>query len=530
MVNRFVQLVVLFIGLLLAGPADAQQKLVIAVGNNLGFDDEEPLHYAQKDAKRFARLLTDLGDARPERVFLLLGQDPHKLEQVIGEAKGRAAELRNQGHDVMLIFYYAGHGESQALHLGPKRLPLERLQALLDEVPANVRILLIDSCQSSGGSRSRGVVRAAPFDIQVQTNPLSGVVTVTSASPGEPAQESDQLGGAVFSHYLLSGLRGPADRDGDRQVTLQEAYDFAYSRTLLRTATTRQGTQHPSFDVDLEGSGPVVLTRTQRASVLLQFLPEADIRYLVYSLPSRSILAEVPARPDRKVSLALPPGRFLVQRRGPDGHGITQVDLPWGGADTIRPEQFTNVEFQQLAVRGGRIELHNWMFSADYSTEVLVTEGARWAHGSNLSIGYAFGNLLAELRLAVLYASLAYLRYTGSELRLGVRPTLSYGFGNHRYTARFGLGLSIEPTWQFLDHLEAERLKAAGMRYEEYFTSTGLGPHFVANLSIALFAFTTAHLELSYTPLWIHTWTENDDKELTMRHALGLNIGLGYAF
>ena len=53
---------------------------------------------------------------------------------------------------------------------------------------------------------------------------IEGDVYITSTGPNEPAQEWEALGGGLFTHHLLSGLRGAADRDTDGRVTLFEAY------------------------------------------------------------------------------------------------------------------------------------------------------------------------------------------------------------------------------------------------------------------------------------------------------------------
>ena len=72
----------------------------------------------------------------------------------------------------------------------------------------------------------------------------SGFVRAKSRSPlaataaSEDAQESDELRGSFFTHYLVSGLLGAADEDGDGAVTLAEAYDHAYAATLRATSRT----------------------------------------------------------------------------------------------------------------------------------------------------------------------------------------------------------------------------------------------------------------------------------------------------
>ena len=76
----------------------------------------------------------------------------------------------------------------------------------------------------------------------------------------EAAQESDKIGASFFTHYLISGLRGAADTAGNGLVTLNEAYSYAFQETLASTEKTQYGPQHPAYDINLSGSGDLVLT------------------------------------------------------------------------------------------------------------------------------------------------------------------------------------------------------------------------------------------------------------------------------
>jgi hypothetical protein len=62
-----------------------------------------------------------------------------------------------------------------------------------------------------------------------------------------------QLKNSVFTHYLLEGLRGKADKDHDGVVTLNEAYEYAYSRTKDQT----EGRQHPQIEGKMVGAFPL---------------------------------------------------------------------------------------------------------------------------------------------------------------------------------------------------------------------------------------------------------------------------------
>ena len=71
---------------------------------------------------------------------------------------------------------------------------------------------------------------------------MRGHAFLTSSAADERAQESDRIAASYFTYYLVSGLRGAADINPDKRVTLQEAYQFASQETLARTERSQAGT------------------------------------------------------------------------------------------------------------------------------------------------------------------------------------------------------------------------------------------------------------------------------------------------
>jgi uncharacterized caspase-like protein len=109
-------------------------------------------------------------------------------------------------------------------------------------------------------------------------------VLLTASADGEAAQESDDLGGAIFTHYWLGGLRGAVDTNGDHRVTLSESYEFAYHQTLYRSSRGSGVLQRPAAIFDVRKANPVVLTQTGVDDTMLHFPQRADTHYLVYAL------------------------------------------------------------------------------------------------------------------------------------------------------------------------------------------------------------------------------------------------------
>jgi hypothetical protein len=207
-------------------------------------------------------------------------------------------------------------------------------------------------------TRAKGGVLAAPFPIP---EPIAlrgeGLAFLAASAEQEAAQESMELRGSFFTHALVSGLLGAADRDRDGNVSLDEAYQYAYEGTLRASSRSASGLQHPTFFYDLRGQGQLVLTRPfiwgERRGTLE--LPTAAT-YLVFRDDAEgAVAAEVYAH-DPVRSLSLAPGRYFVRGRAGDYtlEGSAQVES--ARTTRIDADELTRVEYAQL-VRKGQSEL-----------------------------------------------------------------------------------------------------------------------------------------------------------------------------
>ena len=158
-------------------------------------------------------------------------------------AADRAADPAAQ---TLLVVYYSGHADAEALHLGGSRLSFGELTDAVEAMPVDVRVLVVDACRSGGLTRVKGATPAEPFAISTEDRlAATGTAIITSSSAGEDAQESDDLGGGVFTHHWVAGLLGAADTSDDGAVTLTEAYRYAYAQTL-RSTSLQPVVQHPT--------------------------------------------------------------------------------------------------------------------------------------------------------------------------------------------------------------------------------------------------------------------------------------------
>jgi Caspase domain len=293
-----------------SSPNREVRRFALVLGANDGGPGRERLRYAEDDARALVRVLEDLGGVKPEDRVLLVEPTRLQVDEGLERVRRAAERAVAAGRRVELIAYYSGHSNEQGLMLGRERLEYGELRRALQSVPAQVRVAILDSCASGEFTRKKGGTRVAPFLLDASRQ-LEGHAFLTSSSVDEAAQESDRIGGSFFTHFLVSGLRGAADFSGDRRVTLNEVYQFAFHETLRRTETTRGGPQHPAYEIQLSGTGELVMTDLHTTRSGLQLARELRGRIFVRD-ESQRLVAELEKHAGHAVELGLESGTYRV--------------------------------------------------------------------------------------------------------------------------------------------------------------------------------------------------------------------------
>ena len=230
------------------------------------------LKYAVNDAKAFQRLLVEKNLVPTENITLLLNEQAtlRKLRSALGTGLKGAA-----GSDDMVIIFYAGHGaterdamsmdgdglekyilayDSDPSDLFSTALPMRDLALIFNRIRSERLIFIADACYS-GASGGRTVsltgLRANIADTFLdRISAGRGKVIITASAANEVSVERDELQHGVFTYYLLEGLKGAADTDGDGLVTVDEVYRYVSDR--VPKATHQE--QHPVKKGTVEGS------------------------------------------------------------------------------------------------------------------------------------------------------------------------------------------------------------------------------------------------------------------------------------
>jgi len=312
---------------LLAVPARAQPTptptphpaaYAILVGSNEGGAGQAPLRYAEDDARSVAQVLRELGRYGDADLRLLVRPDPAKVLAAIDDVAARLRARTERGEQAVLVFYYSGHARANAVSLGADELPLATLRERLRAVPTTLTIVVLDACQSGSFARVKGAEPAADFSFNsVSRLTQRGIAVMASSTAQELSQESDELRSSYFTHHLVVALRGAGDADADGRVSLDEAYRYAYRRTLAATTRTQVGGQHVTLETDLSGQGEVPVTYPAEAKSQLELPGPLEGRILVQHVQSGAIAAEVQKAKGPPLRLAFVSGAYDVTVRAP---------------------------------------------------------------------------------------------------------------------------------------------------------------------------------------------------------------------
>jgi uncharacterized caspase-like protein len=265
-----------------AGPRIANRwAVVIGVGD---YDNKSvpKLRFAESDADAMYRLLTTRAGYARENVLLLTDKAPEKPTlQNIRLALGDFL-ARKTTRDDMVLIYYAGLGapevdassketDGQAKYLIPRNVQpeslrrtafaMEEMQGLVARIPAERVVLLLDTSYSgAAGGRTFVPPNARPRSLSDQflerLAKSRGRLVITASGANEVALEPADLGHGLFTYYLLEGLSGKADRNGDGIVTVSELYPYLEDQ-VDRKSRAAGGRQRPVMKGEIEGTLPL---------------------------------------------------------------------------------------------------------------------------------------------------------------------------------------------------------------------------------------------------------------------------------
>ncbi len=229
------------------------------------------LQYADQDALSFSDYLLNQLGVPKDNVFLLTNQQATlvNVRRTLGTELKRKASPR----DTVLI-YFAGHGAPETDATSPDNdglekylvvydsdpddlyttgLPMREVEIIFERLAAERVVFIADTCFSgatTGRTFSTGGRRAVVSEaFLTRLSHVKGRVVLAASRANEVSAERPDMQHGVFTYYLLEGLRGKADLDGDNMITIDELYNYVSQKVPAATAQN----QHPVKKGEVDG-------------------------------------------------------------------------------------------------------------------------------------------------------------------------------------------------------------------------------------------------------------------------------------
>jgi hypothetical protein len=330
--------------------SDTTRRFGIFIGANNGGRERVTLRYAVTDARSMLNVFREMGGIGSDDYILLVEPSVREINSRLDAIHTQVLRARGTNRRTEIIFYYSGHSDEEGLLLNREKYSYRELRDRINNIPADMRIVILDSCASGAFTRLKGGEPALPFLFDSSFT-AEGHAFLTSSSANEVSQESDRIGASFFTHSLVAGLRGAADSVGDGRVTLNELYRFAYAETIARTETSLFGTQHPSYDIQISGTGDLVLTDISQTSAGIVFEENMTGRLSIRN--NRDQLIVEINKTARLLELGLEPGLYRITLQNETDLLRAEVTLVEGQRTLVTMGSFSRLTPEPTRRRGG---------------------------------------------------------------------------------------------------------------------------------------------------------------------------------
>jgi tetratricopeptide (TPR) repeat protein len=194
--------------------------------------------FAAQDAKTVTEYLTKVMGYPEENVVTLLNEHATNVDF----AKYFEKWLPNNAEkDGSVFIYYSGHGapnpktgdaylvpyDGDPSFIDETGYPLKRLYDSLGKLQAKEIIVALDSCFSGAGGRSVIAKGSRPLVMTMEKSAIPSNTAVLSAASGEQISSTyEEKGHGLFTYFMLKGLKGEGDTNGDGKVEIGELFEY----------------------------------------------------------------------------------------------------------------------------------------------------------------------------------------------------------------------------------------------------------------------------------------------------------------
>lgn len=229
----------------------------------------QTLRYPDNDAFRmFAFWMSQQGG----------GLDDDHARVIVDDAATKKMVLNNMDElfskadaDDLVIFFFSGHGLAGSFLTtdydgADIQLRHREINTMMAKCPARHKLIIADACFAGSYVTSKGL-KPKPIAAEMSDRfygelqkSETGTAYFLSCAPEEESLEVNTFHDSVFTHFILKGLKGAANTNGDKIITLQELFDYVHKNVTVYAASLGKS-QTPMIKGNYDPNMPVAVLK-----------------------------------------------------------------------------------------------------------------------------------------------------------------------------------------------------------------------------------------------------------------------------
>ncbi len=243
-------------------------------------------------------------------------------------------------------------------------------------------------------------------------------------------------------------------------------------------------------------------------------------------------MVEAVSSVNRSLTLAVPPGRMLVQRRLEQDFAVAEIEVPLVGNVQLANVEFQELPYEEVARRGGAINLHPDSLSISYGARVDQMP-SKWVfrHGFFVNYDHQFGEWLVGSQLGLGFSNYDQFLYANDEMLVNIKGYLGWWTSLGTSRLEISAGPQIQVMFQERTRLDTQQLIEAGLPVPPPINNVGWGLgggmeiRWYLSLGSRLALFVTVHASVLAMQI-----QQQGVKKYQALPQIGSAAGVGYRF
>lgn len=216
----------------------------------IGIEEYEALprlSYSVQDALKIHNFFKQCKEIIPNSTSSYILTDRNATREKIFS---RLSEVtKNANNEDYIILYFSGHGNKNVIfpvnsNGKDKAIYFHEIEDEVNKSRAKHNLIMLDACYS-GWPQSEETKLSRTRNLKPKSTTF-----ISSSQLNQPSIEDGRLKASVFTYFLLDGLQGRADDNADKEITVNELFQYVTSKVTSYTLGQQTPTISSSKLVD----------------------------------------------------------------------------------------------------------------------------------------------------------------------------------------------------------------------------------------------------------------------------------------